>query len=154
MDRGGADPGDGVVDLGEVRRTAFGLVLGQAAVTGLVAGVCFGIAGRKAAMSALLGGGITMAATLAMALVAFGRLARGGAYRVVAAFFAGEVAKLAVVIALLVIVLRTTTVSAGALLAAYMATVLVYWIGLAGTLSSAGKLTPRERGTARGRDGL
>lgn len=129
--------GGGVgVDLGQARRTAGSLVLGQAGVTLLVAAVSFVLAGRHAALSALLGGGISTAATLAMALVAFGRLARGGVHRVVAAFLAGEMLKLAVIITLFVIVLRTTAVSPGALFAAYLATFLVSWVALAGTLTS------------------
>jgi ATP synthase protein I len=124
------------VDLGEVRRLAWRLVLGQAAVSILAALICQAGWGARAGASALAGGGISTAASLAMALVAFGRLARGGAHRVVLAFFAGEVVKLAVIVTLFVIVLRTTKVSPGALLGSYLATFLVYWIALAGALSS------------------
>lgn len=122
-----ASPHELDIDLGQVRRLARQLVLAQAAVTALVAGLSGALAGGHAGDSALLGGGISTAASLVMALVAFGRLARGGGLRVVGAFFAGEVVKLAVIITLFVIVLRTTAVSPGPLLAAYMATFLVYW---------------------------
>jgi ATP synthase protein I len=125
------------VDLTEVRRLAFRIVLGQAAVTVLVALVSLMLGGARAALSALLGGGISTAATLTMALVAFGGLAQGGAYRVMGAFLLGEVLKLAVTVTLFVIVLQTMTVSPGAWFAAYGATFLVYWIALAALLSSS-----------------
>jgi ATP synthase protein I len=125
------------VDLTEVRRLAFWLVLGQAAMTVLVALVSLMLGGAHAALSALLGGGISTAATLTMVLVAFGRLAQGGAYRVMGAFLLGEVLKLAVTVTLFVIVLRTMTVSPGAWFAAYGATFLVYWIALAASLWSS-----------------
>jgi ATP synthase protein I len=128
------------IDLRQARRLARWLVLAQAAVTAVVAAVSFALAGRHAAVSALLGGGISTAASLAMALVAFGKLARGGVYRVLVAFYAGEVLKLAVIVTLFVIVLRTTAVSPGALFAAYLATFLVYWIVLAGAVRSGGML--------------
>jgi ATP synthase protein I len=115
------------MDLGQVRRLARQLVLAQAAMTAVIAGVSCVLAGGHAGVSALLGGGISTAASCAMTMVAFGKLARGGVLRVVGAFFAGEVLKLAVIITLFVIVLRTTAVSPGALFAAYMATFLVYW---------------------------
>jgi ATP synthase protein I len=121
------------VDLTQVRRLAFKVVLGQLAVTVLVALICLP-AGPRAGLSALLGGGISTLASLGMVLVAFGRLAQGGVYRVAAAFFVGEVVKLAVIITLFVIVLRSMTVSPGPWFAAYLATFLVYWIALAGAL--------------------
>jgi ATP synthase protein I len=118
------------IDLSQVRRLAFGLVRAQAVVTVVVAVVSFALAGRHAAISALLGGGISTLASLAMALVAFGKFASGDALRLVGAFYAGEVIKLAVVIALFVIVLRLMNVSPGAMFTAYGATFLVYWIAL------------------------
>jgi len=131
---------EGVLDVRQARELALRLVLAQAVVTALVVLVSFVLAGVHAAVSAALGGGISTAASLAMALVAFGRLARGGVVRVVGAFFLGEAAKLAVIITLFVIVLRTTAVSPGALFAAYLGTFLVYWIALARAALSGGKL--------------
>jgi len=125
-----------VVDLRAVRRLATGVVLGQFAVTVLVALVSLWLAGTRALVSALLGGGISTLATLAMALVAFGRWAQGSLYRVLGAFLVGELVKLAVLITLFVIVLKTLTVSPGAWFAAYLATFLVYWIALAAQLPS------------------
>ena len=120
-----------VVDLRAVRRLATGVVLGQFAVTVLVALVSLSWGGLRACVSALLGGGISTVATLAMALVAFGSWAQGSVYRVLGAFFAGELVKLAVLVTLFVIVLKTLTVSPMAWFAAYLATFLVYWIVLA-----------------------
>ena len=119
------------IDLSGVRRLALTLVLGQVAVTVVVALLCLALGGARAAQSALLGGGIGALATLAMALVAFGKR-RGpvSAERVLLAFYAGEALKLLVVIALFVAVLRLITVSPVAMLSAYGAGFAVYWIML------------------------
>jgi ATP synthase protein I len=137
---------EGAVDLRPARQLARRFVLAQAAVTAVVALVSFVLAGGHAAVSAALGGGISTAASLAMALVALGRLAHGGAVRVVGAFFLGEMLKFVVIVTLFVIVLRTTAVSPGAFFAAYVGTFLVYWIALARAALSGGKLgLPGER---------
>jgi len=120
------------IELADARRLAFGVVLAQAAATLLVAWVCWFLAGWNAAVSALLGGGIAAAASLAMAALAFGRWAAGGALRLLAAFYVGELAKLVVVIALFTVVLTTMRPAPVAMFAAYGATFLVYWIVLAG----------------------
>jgi ATP synthase protein I len=124
------------VDLTQVRRLAARIVAGQFAVTVLVALASFALGGTRAFVSALLGGGISTVASGAMALVAFGGRAKGGVYRVLGAFFAGEVVKLVVLVTLFVIVLRTLAISPAAWFAAYLATFLVYWIALAAQLSS------------------
>ena len=73
-----------------VRRLAFSFVLGQAAVS-LVAGVlAWSIAGEQAALSALLGGGISTAGSLAMALVAFRRRIGLNALQMLTALLVGE----------------------------------------------------------------
>src|SRR5579883_1816708 len=90
------------IELPSARRLAFGVVLGQAGVTLLAALVSLAVAGSGAAVSALLGGGVGTAASLAMAVVAFGRTGSRGAAQLLAAFFAGEIAKLAVMIGLFV----------------------------------------------------
>lgn len=107
------------------RRLAFSLVLGQAAVSAVAALLAWSIAGREAALSALLGGGISTTASLVMATVSFARPERASAQRVLIALFAGEAAKVAVVIALFVVVLKTMRVVPLAMLGAYMATILV-----------------------------
>jgi len=126
------------IDLRSARRLVYGLVLGQAVVTLAVALVCFLIAGSKGALSALLGGGISTLASLVMALLAFGGRAGVDAQRAMRAFYVGEAFKVAVVVALFVIVLKSMKVSPGAMFAAYVATFFVYWIALANALPPLG----------------
>jgi len=110
---------------------AFSLVLAQAGVTLAVALAGWALAGGLAGRSALLGGGISALASLAMALVAFGRRGDASTERVLIAFYAGELVKLVVVVALFVVVLRLITISPAAMLVAYGATFAVYWLVLA-----------------------
>ncbi len=99
------------IDLPQARRLAFGVVLGQAAVTVLVALGSWAVADGRAAVSALLGGGISTVASLAMAVLSLAGSAAGEPQRALRAFFVGEGAKLAVVIVLFVAVLRLMKVS-------------------------------------------
>jgi ATP synthase protein I len=118
------------IDLPNPRRLALSVVLGQAAVTLICALVSLRLADAQAAVSALLGGGISSAASLAMALVGFRREVMTDPQRAIRAFFAGEAAKVAVVIVLFVVVLKTMKVVPLALLGSYMATFLVFWVAL------------------------
>src|SRR5213082_646762 len=113
-------------DLPHARRLAFGVVLGQAGVTVAAALCAWGIADRRAALSALLGGGIATAGSLAMARLVFGGGAGADARRALGALYLGEALKLAVVIALFVLVLKWVRVAPLAMLAAFAATLLVY----------------------------
>ena len=115
------------IDLPNPRRLALSVVLGQAAVTVICALVSWALADLHAAISALLGGGISSAASLAMALVGFGKKAATDPQRAIRAFFAGEAAKVAVVIVLFVVVLKTMKVAALAMLGSYIATFVVFW---------------------------
>jgi ATP synthase protein I len=125
------------IDLPQARRMALRLVLGQAGVTVIAGLVAWSVASREAAWSALLGGGIATVGSVAMvALVFAGAAAR--APRIVAAFYAGEAVKLAVVVVLFVVVLRMVRVVPLAMLAGFAATYLVYWIALVGALPSMG----------------
>jgi ATP synthase protein I len=130
------------IDLPHARRLAFGVVLGQAGVTGVTALAAWGLAGAGAALSALLGGGIATVGSLAMAALVFAG-AVANAQRIVVAFYAGEAVKLAVVVMLFVVVLRTVKVVPLAMLAGFAVTYLVYWIALLGAL-------PSSSGTRRG----
>jgi ATP synthase protein I len=121
------------IDPPNARRLAFGVVLGQAVVTGVVALLSLALAGADGAVSALLGGGISTLASLGMALVAFGQR-RVDAQRAVIAFYVGEAVKLALVVVLFVIVLKVMKVSPLPLFAAYVATFMVYWVVLARAL--------------------
>jgi ATP synthase protein I len=131
------------IDLPHARRLALRVVLGQAAVTVIVAVVAWALAGRISGVSALLGGGIATLGSLAMAGVVFGGIASGGPARALGAFYTGEAVKLALVVVLFVAVLKLVRVAPLAMLAGFAATYLVYWIALVGALPMAG--------TARGR---
>ena len=122
------------IDLPNPRRLALSVVLGQAAVTLLCTFVSWVIADSGAAISALLGGGISRLASLAMALVGFGKQAATDPQRALRAFFVGETAKVGVVIVLFVVVLKTMKVVPLAMLGAYIATFFVFWVALANAL--------------------
>jgi len=118
------------IDLPNPRRLALSVVLGQVAVTVVCALVSLSLAGSWAATSALLGGGISCLASLAMALVGFGRSAAMDPQHAIRAFFAGEAAKVAVVIVLFAVVLKTMRVVPLAMLGSYIATFFVFWVVL------------------------
>jgi ATP synthase protein I len=122
------------IDLPNPRRLALSVVLGQAAVTLLCALASWAIADSRAAISALLGGGISSLASLAMALVGFGKQAETDPQRAIRAFFVGETAKVGVVIVLFVVVLKTMKVVPLAMLGSYIATFFVFWVALANAL--------------------
>lgn len=126
------------VELPEARRLAISVVVGQAAVTAIAAVVCQLIAGPRAFISALVGGGIGTLASLAMVVLGFGRPAGSDARLIVRGFYVGEAAKLGVTVALFVLVLRTMQVSVGPLFGAYAATFFVYWLALANVLPPLG----------------
>jgi ATP synthase protein I len=126
------------IDLPNPRRLALSVVLGQAAVTLLCALASWAIADSRAAVSALLGGGISSVASLGMALVAFRKGSAATPQRALSAFFAGEAAKVAVVIVLFVVVLKTMKVVPLAMLGSYIATFAVFWVALANGLPLSG----------------
>ena len=128
------------IDLPNPRRLALSVVLGQAAVTVICALVSFGVAGSHAALSAVLGGGISSIASLAMAMVGFGKQAATDPQRAIRAFLVGETAKVAVVIVLFVVVLKTMKVVPLAMLGSYTATFFVFWVALANALPPLGGL--------------
>jgi ATP synthase protein I len=109
-------------------------VLGQVVVTVVAAAICFAVWGRTAGLSALAGGGISAIASTALALIGFAAPAGAAAERVARAFYVGEATKLAVTVALFVLVFVTMKVSFAALFGAYIATLFVYWIALANAL--------------------
>ena len=129
------------LDLPHARRLAFSCVRAQLVVTVLVVLVSLGVAGPRAAWSAGVGGGASTLASFAMALLAFGRLAGSGAERMLLAFYLGEIAKITVVIVVLVAALVFMRVNPVAMIAAYVATFLVYWVVLARVLWS-GRAAP------------
>jgi F0F1-type ATP synthase assembly protein I len=119
------------VDASQARRMAYSIVVWQAVTTVIVALASWVIADGLAAVSALIGGGISTLASLAMVVLAFRPSASAGAMSAVRAFFVGEAAKLATVIVLF-------TVAPLALFIAFMATFIVYWVALANALPTLG----------------
>jgi ATP synthase protein I len=110
------------------------VVLGQVSVTVVAVIICFAVWGRTSGLSALAGGGISVVASAVLALFGFGSPAGSEPQRVVRAFYVGEGLKLAVTVALFVVVFVTTKPSFVALFATYIATLFVYWIALANAL--------------------
>jgi F0F1-type ATP synthase assembly protein I len=131
------------IDLPNPRRLALSVVLGQVTVTLVCALVSYGVADLHAATSALLGGGISATASLAMALVGFGKKVATDPQRALRAFFVGEAAKVAVVIVLFAVVLKTMKVVPLAMLGSYIATFSVFWVALANALPPSGGVRPR-----------
>jgi F0F1-type ATP synthase assembly protein I len=129
------------LDLPHARRLAFICVRAQLLVTAVVAVVSWGLAGPRGAGSAIVGGGASTLASVAMAVLAFGRLAGSGAERMLLAFYLGEIAKITVVIVVLVVALVFLKVNPAAMISAYVATFLVYWVVLARALWS-GRTAP------------
>ena len=93
------------IDLPHARRLAFGVVLGQAAVTVIVALAVWGSAGRLAGISALLGGGVGTAGSLAMAVLGFRAPAQAGGMALLTGLSVGEAVKFGVIVVLFVLVL-------------------------------------------------
>jgi ATP synthase protein I len=122
------------IDLPRARVLAFRCVRAQAVTILLVAAVSLAVAGPRAAASAIVGGGASALASVVMALLAFGRLSGSGAERMLLAFYLGEIAKITVVIVVLVVALLLMKVNAAAMISAYVATFLVYWVVLARAL--------------------
>ena len=134
------------IDLGLARRLALSVVLGQAAVTIVCALVSWLISGPHAAVSAAMGGGISTAASLVMALLGFGGKSAADGQRAMRAFLIGESAKIAIVIVSFVVVLKTMKVVPLAMLGTYVATFFVFWVALANALPPlGGKNVPRGR---------
>jgi ATP synthase protein I len=127
-----------VIDLPHARRLAFGVVLAQAGVS-VIAALCgWMFSGQLAAVSALTGGGIATAGSLAMAGLVFGGSESRGAQRVLSVFYVGELVKIALVIVLFAVVLRVMKVAPLAMFTAFAATFLVYWIALLAALPTMG----------------
>ena len=93
-----------------------------------------------------MGGGISTAASLVMALLGFGGKSAADGQRAMRAFLIAEMAKIAIVIVLFVVVLKTMKVVPLAMLGTYVATFCVFWIALANVLPPLGGTNvPRGR---------
>jgi ATP synthase protein I len=124
------------------------VVLGQVVVTVVAAAICFAVWGRVAGVSALAGGGISVLASAALAVIGFSSPAGASPERVARSFYVGEGVKLALTVASFVVVFLTMKVSFPALFGAYIATLFVYWIALANALpplSGAGAASAAKR---------
>jgi ATP synthase protein I len=117
-------------DLAAARRFAAGLVASQLGLTALIAGAALLIYGRRAALSALAGGGIGAAANLVQAVFFFRHGPGADPKRILRGMYAGEAAKLGVTVLLLAVVLSSTRIAAGPFFVAYLAGFLVYWFAL------------------------
>ena len=131
------------LELPQARRLAGSVVLGQVVVTVVAAILCFAVWGRTPGLSALVGGGISVVASGVLALIGFSSPAGAAPETIARKFYIGEGTKLAVTVALFVVVILTLKVSFPALFGAYIATLFVYWIALANAL-------PPLAGTGRG----
>lgn len=123
------------------RRQALAVVLGQVLLGAVLAIACLAGWGERAAISALAGAGIGVAAT---ALMAFAMLRHGdgaGVGRVALSFFSGWLVKVLFTIAALVVALRSPKVEAVPLIAAYALTFVGYWVAAARTGGSRTKRT-------------
>jgi F0F1-type ATP synthase assembly protein I len=109
-----------------VRRQALWVVVGQLIVAVNGALICYAMWGALSSRSALIGGVIGAAATLAQVLVGL----RGDGTGLVR----GSAVKLVVTAILLVVAMRVWRVAPEPLFLTYMTTFLVYWLGLARTL--------------------
>lgn len=109
------------------RRAAFRVVVAQAVITLGVAAVAAAGWGAAAARSALLGGGIGIAAATFMVLAVFRYPEGANATRIAWGFYLGQFLKVALSVALLVMAFTSKGVVPLALLVAYAATFAGYW---------------------------
>jgi ATP synthase protein I len=122
------------LELPQARRLAGSVVLGQVVVTVVAAVLCFAVWGSTAGWSALAGGGISSLASLVMAALSFRKSSSANPYSALLGLCVGEAAKLATVVVLFVLVLRTVKVSPPAMLGTFVATLIIYWVALANAL--------------------
>jgi F0F1-type ATP synthase assembly protein I len=113
-----------------VRRQALWVVVGQVVVAVNGALICYAIWGARSSRSALIGGVVGAAATLAQVLTGM----RGDG----AGLVRGSAVKLLVTAILLVVAMRIWPVAPEPLFLTYMTTFLVYWLGLARSLRPHG----------------
>ena len=140
------------LELPQARRLAGSVVLGQVVVTIVAAILCFAVWGRTPGLSALVGGGISVAASAALAILGFSAPAGAAPETIARKFYVGEATKLAVTVALFVAVFVSMTVSYAALFGTYIATLFVYWIALANALPSLSGKTRSGGAAAKRRE--
>ena len=109
------------------RRAALRVVGRQALVALAVAAVAALGFGFSAGRSALLGGGVGVAATLLFVIALFRSPEGTSAARVAWEFYLGQALKVGLTVALLALVFRSRGTAPLAVLAGYVATYLAYW---------------------------
>jgi F0F1-type ATP synthase assembly protein I len=112
-----------------VRRQALWVVVGQLIVAVNGALICYAMWGARSSISALIGGVIGAAATLAQVVIGMHGNGSG--------LVRGSATKLVVTAVLLVVAMRIWRVTPEPLFLTYMTTFLVYWLGLARSLRLA-----------------
>ena len=120
-------------DFAHARRQALGLVAMQVVIAGLLAVLCAAISGAPAALAALVGGGIGVAASLVQVLSSFRAGAAGNPAAIARGFYRGEALKVATTVVLFILALRARRFMPGALFAGYVASFVAYWLALART---------------------
>ena len=113
-----------------LRRAAYRLAAWQFALTCGVAAVAAAIGGVAAAQSALMGGGINIVAGLYQALRMFSGQAALQPERFMRAVYASEAIKIALTVALFIVVIRVMRPQFAPLIIAYAATFVVYLVAL------------------------
>jgi ATP synthase protein I len=113
-----------------LRRAAYRLAAWQAALTFAVAAVAAAVGGVGAAKSALMGGGINIIAGLYQALRMYSGQAALQPERFMRAVYASEAIKIALTVALFIVVIRVMRPQFAPLIIAYAATFLVYLAAL------------------------
>lgn len=106
------------------------MVLWQAIVTAAIAALFLIWSTSLNAVSALVGGGIGIAAGLAMVVFLFRRVAGNEPRRIMGNAYKGEAAKLVLTVVLFGLALKFLELSALPLFVAYIATLAVHWVAL------------------------
>lgn len=124
-----------------MRRLAGRILLVQSTATVVVALLCFGLWGAPHGYSALAGGTIGVLANLYMTLAAL--RTGGGPGQVLGRLALGQLVKIGLTVAMFVTVARTGKAVWPPLIAAYIATLVVFWAVPAMT---GPRVPPRSRG--------
>jgi F0F1-type ATP synthase assembly protein I len=110
----------------ETRRFAGRILLAQALVMTVIAAICYAFLGERSGTSALTGGAIGLIANALMTVTALRPADSAGA--ALGRLLFGQMMKVGFTVALLVIVARGGWAHWPSLLAAYAATLFVYWL--------------------------
>lgn len=117
-------------------RPVFLILAAQTGITALAALVLAATLGGQAAWSALVGGGISLAATAYFAVRVFAG-DRSDLKRVVRAFYVGEAHKIVLTAVLIVVAIKWLNVAFMPMFGTYMATLLVFWFALLPVIDTA-----------------